>query len=86
MSVRDAIQTVLDLDRQLQETKASTISDLLDQRGEIDDALKALGHDGTARPAKTKKTEPKPDAQKYCKTCQQYGHDGRFHRRKDQQH
>jgi hypothetical protein len=71
-----SIQHVLDLHQQYEETKKSTIQDLIGQKKEIDEALKALGHDPKLLPPKQKQ-QKKP-----CGTCGATDHDKRFHRRK----
>jgi hypothetical protein len=54
------------------------IAALLTEQKAIAEQLRALGYiEGQKTPTKK---EPKTDAQKHCKICQQYGHDGRFHR------
>lgn len=57
------------------------IQALLGERKTIAEELKILGYVEGQKPATPK--APLSDAKKYCKVCQQYGHDGRFHRRKD---
>lgn len=78
-SAREAVQSVLDDDRKLQEKKQGTIRLLLEERGEIDKALKALGHIEGSKPKTAAANTPKSP----CKICKSPDHDGRFHRRKD---
>ena len=75
-----AVQKVLDLQKQFEEAKSAAIKELLDQRGQIDEQLKALGHGGGP---KTTKTQRAVDPNRKCPVCSQIGHDGRFHKRTD---
>lgn len=71
------VQKVLDLERQFQEAKQVAIDDLLKQRGSINDQLKTLGYDATAKPAPVKRAL---DPNKKCPVCQETGHDARRHK------
>ncbi len=71
------VQKVLDLEKQFQEAKQVAIQDLLKQRTTIEEQLKTLGHDITAKPAPAKR---QADPNKVCPVCQEKGHDARRHK------
>ncbi len=77
------VDKALQADQIAKNLKQEAIQALLKDRATIGDQLKALGHIEGQKPT-TKTKEPKTDAQKHCKVCQMYGHDGRFHRRREE--
>ncbi len=75
------VDKALKLRQEAENAKQEAITKLLEDRKAIGDQLKALGH---IESQKLSKKDLVSDAKKYCKICQQFGHDGRFHRRKEQ--